>query len=872
MSRGRHWTPNRTTQRRVASSEPATPAFLAAVVAAFLMPHVAHGAGTANVEPFDFASSSPVTFSVTGDAPYGDAEVPDVQQQFDDHNLYSASSFLVHVGDIFAGSDACAEWRYERMADQLRTLAVPAFIVPGDNETIDCVSPSQGWAYWETHLLGIEGDFCGVPPVERQSGREENFAFVHSGVLFLGIHLVGGSNSSSVLQDNADWVESQLQSKAAAVRAAVLFAQQGPESGATFWNQFVPDAAAFGKPVLVVHGNGHHWIQDNPFGQPNMMRVQIDRGDEPPVHITVTMDAQSPFQFERDPWPTGTPTLNTPVCVDAGPNLSMQAPGLTTLQGSVRDDGLPNGSTSAQWSVVVAPGTVTYMDATAPTSDVAFDAPGTYVLRLSASDGEYSDSDDVSVFVGDQPNSTPVAWDETYVTDEDVTLARVAPGLLENDFDADGDPLSANLAVGPAHGTVSVSANGGFSYTPLPDYSGSDAFTYTVSDGRGGVDTGQVSITILPVNDAPTAIGDAFSTAYGRALNVRAPGVLRNDSDVEGDPISAMLVSPTEHGALFLEPDGAFSYMPDPDFVGWDAFTYVADDGVAVGNPVKVAIAVGVTSYPPTDDATVRANQFKKNFGDESTLELRATNKPYRSYLKFSINDARSVRAARLRLYVNAGARSLEEVHVVSNEYGSSSGSSFGSSPGEWDESGITWENAPAPEGAAVAVNATADAGTWVEFDVTDAVRSGTMSFALQTSSSDLVSLSSKEGPYPPELAIAWAPRGPRTFRHELTESEPSAKPESAPVTLLHGIHPNPTRGSTWIEYQLARGARVSLRIYNARGQRVRTLRAHDSDAGRYRVVWDGRDEHGRTLGTGVYFMRLDLGAQHYVRKIVIER
>ena len=174
------------------------------------------------------AQGAPIVFSVIGDVPYGVSELPDLQQHVADHNLYSPSRFLVHLGDMLFGE--CLEARYAEVHDVLRGLAVPAFIVPGDNEWNDCDDPDQGWEYWETYFLGLEQNYCGTPAVERQGVRPENFAFVSSGVLFLGINLVGGSVHDEDewdlrLQQDANWVGSQLTAKKSQVRSAVIFAQ-----------------------------------------------------------------------------------------------------------------------------------------------------------------------------------------------------------------------------------------------------------------------------------------------------------------------------------------------------------------------------------------------------------------------------------------------------------------------------------------------------------------------------------------------------------------------------------------------------------------------------------------------------------------------
>ena len=156
-----------------------------------------------------------VVFSAFGDVPYSTSEVTDLQQNVANFNLYSPSSFLVHLGDIQSGSEKCQASRYQTVANTLKTAAVPAFIVPGDNEWVNCSDPAQGWAWWQQYLLGLEQGFCGIWPVESQTARPENFSFVKGGVLFVGLNQVSGTPSSAVRSD-ADWVNAQFAAHGAA--------------------------------------------------------------------------------------------------------------------------------------------------------------------------------------------------------------------------------------------------------------------------------------------------------------------------------------------------------------------------------------------------------------------------------------------------------------------------------------------------------------------------------------------------------------------------------------------------------------------------------------------------------------------------------
>jgi len=211
-------------------------------------------------------------------------------------------------------------------------------------------------------------------------------------------------------------------------------------------------------------------------------------------------------------------------------------------------------------------------------------------------------------------NDAPVAGNDNYSVNEDATLTVAAAGVLANDTDVDGDPLTAVLVAGPTNGTVTLNANGSFNYTPNANYNGPDSFTYQANDGGLNSNVATVSITVNSVNDAPIAANDSFSVDEDTTLNVAAPGVLASDSDVEGDPITAVLVAGPAGGTLTLAADGSFTYTPNADFNGVDSFTYKANDGAADSgaatvsitvNPVNDAPVAGNDSYSATEDNTL---------------------------------------------------------------------------------------------------------------------------------------------------------------------------------------------------------------------------------------------------------------------------
>src|SRR5438093_13555294 len=101
-----------------------------------------------------------------------------------------------------------------------------------------------------------------------------------------------------------------------------------------------------------------------------------------------------------------------------------------------------------------------------------------------------------------------------------------------------------------------------------------------------------VALTINPVNDAPVAVNDSFTTDEDTALTVTAPGVLANDTDVDGNSLTAVVVTGPSHGALTLAADGSFTYTPAGNFNGADSFTYKANDGLLDSNVATVALTI----------------------------------------------------------------------------------------------------------------------------------------------------------------------------------------------------------------------------------------------------------------------------------------
>ena len=146
----------------------------------------------------------------------------------------------------------------------------------------------------------------------------------------------------------------------------------------------------------------------------------------------------------------------------------------------------------------------------------------------------------------------------------------------------------------PANGSVTLSANGSFTYTPAANFNGSDSFVYEIKDPDGASSQATVRLTVTPVNDAPVAGNVSFTTGAGQPVTTTAgiDDLLQSATDEEGDPLTASLVDLPDHGNVTLNANGSFTYTPDSGFSGTDTFTYRVNDGQDDSNDGTVTIAV----------------------------------------------------------------------------------------------------------------------------------------------------------------------------------------------------------------------------------------------------------------------------------------
>lgn len=189
-------------------------------------------------------------------------------------------------------------------------------------------------------------------------------------------------------------------------------------------------------------------------------------------------------------------------------------------------------------------------------------------------------------------------------TQSGATLTVTGTSSAGSGFFDPGAGFARRIAAAFSGGGITVTAVTVTSATTLSltvDTSGAapGARTLTVTNPDGQIAQRASAITIASgANGAPVSVGDAYTTPFGAVLNVPAPGALGNDTDPEGQPLAAQLVTGPVNGALTLNANGSFLYTPGPGFSGGDSFTYRASDGIQTGNAATVSITVAANRPP----------------------------------------------------------------------------------------------------------------------------------------------------------------------------------------------------------------------------------------------------------------------------------
>jgi uncharacterized protein (TIGR03382 family) len=243
-----------------------------------------------------------------------------------------------------------------------------------------------------------------------------------------------------------------------------------------------------------------------------------------------------------------------------------------------------------------ANGAVTFTGANVSfTPSAGFVGVTTFTYRISDGNGGTSQAT-VTVLVGSS-NRPPTANDDSFTVAEDSGITALAVLLNDTTEPDTGETLTITAVTQPANGSVTFTA-AGVNFTPAPNFNGPTTFTYTVSDGNGGSDTADVTVTVTPVNDLPTANDDSFTVAEDSLSTVL--DVLSNDTIVPdtGESLRVAAVTQPANGAVSLS-GGVVRFLPAPNFSGPTTFTYTISDGNGGTATATVTITVTPVNDPP---------------------------------------------------------------------------------------------------------------------------------------------------------------------------------------------------------------------------------------------------------------------------------
>ncbi len=196
-------------------------------------------------------------------------------------------------------------------------------------------------------------------------------------------------------------------------------------------------------------------------------------------------------------------------------------------------------------------------------------------------------------------NLPPIASADSYQMAEDEVLVG---NVLDNDNDPEGAELVAQeIVTQPSSGAISLQTSGQFTYTPSANFFGTDSFSYVVVDDLGQTSEALVSITVIPANDSPVALDDVYTLTENGNVILNAPGILGNDTDIDGDTltVSESLIVEPEYGTAIVSSDGSLTYTANENFDISDSFEYQVEDGQGGVDVALVTILTNNGIVPP---------------------------------------------------------------------------------------------------------------------------------------------------------------------------------------------------------------------------------------------------------------------------------
>ncbi|MBQ0933626.1 Ig-like domain-containing protein, partial [Ideonella alba] len=345
---------------------------------------------------------------------------------------------------------------------------------------------------------------------------------------------------------------------------------------------------------------------------------QFGGSDTAVIHITVNPVNDNPVATDDVATVLEDIPASGNVLTDGTPDSDVDGDTLSVTGFTIdtNGDGVQESFAAGASATIVGVGTLTINADGSYTFAPARDYNGPVpVATYTITDGQ-GGSDSATLTLTVEPRSdTPSAVNDTALTPEDTP---VVIRVLDNDSDADGDPLTITQvngqaitvggSVAVANGTVTLNADGTLTFTPAADYVGPVDFTYTVSDGQTPVQA-SVHVDVTSRNDAPLAVDDVASTEEDASITLN---LLGNDEDIDGDAlhitqIDGVNILPGQtvnvtNGTVTLNADGTVTFTPAPNYTGPVSFTYTVADPFGATDTASVTVNVS-----PMPDAPVAA-------------------------------------------------------------------------------------------------------------------------------------------------------------------------------------------------------------------------------------------------------------------------
>ncbi|WP_318407722.1 retention module-containing protein [Photobacterium leiognathi] len=379
--------------------------------------------------------------------------------------------------------------------------------------------------------------------------------------------------------------------------------------------------------IVIAHDGGTTFVPSDNYHGDVTVPYTITDGDKSAtstvtIHVTPVNDAPV---ANPDSFTTGE---DTPITVDLikndsdidGDKLTVKEINGTSLTGGEQTVVVDNGKI-----VIAHDGGMTFV----PSDNYHGDVTVPYTIT----DGDKTATSTVTIHVT-PVNDAPVANPDSFTTDEDTSITV---DLIKNDSDVDGDKLTVKDINGTPltgseqtvvvdNGKIVIAHDGGMTFIPSDNYHGDVTVPYTITDGHKSA-TSTVTIHVTPVNDAPVANPDSFTTDEDTSITV---DLIKNDSDVDGDTVTIKEINGTpvtpgheqtivvDNGKIVIADDGGMTFVPSDNYHGDVTVPYTITDGD------KTATSTVTIHVTPVNDAPV-ANPDSFTTGEDTSITVNLT-------------------------------------------------------------------------------------------------------------------------------------------------------------------------------------------------------------------------------------------------------